>query len=314
MTTVTPTPSPILDAIPINMEDIQGSMRPLPTNDDFVIPANTLTGQSNACVNAEGFDDAWQCLSTGLFSFGLHSVNKTIFMSIDSPNLLDGSIIYGAQRPFLQWSNFTVQLARDATMPSLGPALFFFAPFDKLVVIHEEDFPEPVSSGSVTEEVLKSRSSQPREGIAEAGDRPWFCWWNSTLLESFIYINQTTSSSIHLNTTGTADGSTRTTTAVPLVTPSNGVASPMRDAASQFFERPVKFEEIRFARNDLRPYCDQRQILDNGDLSDIIRTVLIDELYTGQGPGINGPYPGTDLNLSKRDRSSKACFCQWLYS
>ena len=312
MTTVTPTPSPILDAIPINMDDIQGSMRPLPTNDDFLIPANTLTGESNACVNEDGYETAWQCLSTGLFSFGLHSVNKTISISIDSPDLLDGSIIYGAQRPFLQWSNFTVQLARDATMLSLGPALFFFTPFDKLVVVHEEDFPDPIG-GSVSEDDIKSRSSQPREEFAEPGHRPWFCWWNSTLLETFIYINQTTSSSIRLNTTGTtAEGATRTS--VPIPTPSNGIASPTRDAASEFFERPMKFEEVRFARDDLQPYCEQRQILDNGDLGHAMTRVLIDEVYTGAGPGISGPYPGTDLNLSKRGKSSKACFCQWLYS
>ncbi|KAL1958286.1 hypothetical protein VTO42DRAFT_4794 [Malbranchea cinnamomea] len=314
MITVTATPSPILDAIPINLDQLSGELLPLPTGNDFVFPANTITGQSNSCINDTKFSNAWQCVSTGLWRFGIQSSDNMTTIALRNYQT-DGSMLYGAQRPILQYTNFSLQLARDATMMSLGPALFFFTPFDKLVLIPEKDFPIISSRGAVYESDILRRSSPPiQDAIAKAGDRPWFCWWNTTLLEGFIYLNQTTSSSVSLNTTGTTtEAPSRTSKAVPETTPSTTSAPLPREAQSSFYLRPVRFEEKRFARRDTPPYCEQRQILDNGHISPPLATaIVIEELDTAEGPGITGPYPG--LGYAKRADKGNVCYCQWLYS
>ncbi|KAA8566772.1 hypothetical protein EYC84_009872 [Monilinia fructicola] len=50
-----------------------------------------------------------------------------------------------------------------------------------------------------------------RKGVAQAGDKPWFCYWNGTLLEAFIYVNETSSS-----------GSSTVTSSYPSATPNGG--------------------------------------------------------------------------------------------
>jgi len=131
-----------------------------------------------------------------------------------------------------------------------------------------------------------------RRQTAEVGDRPWFCFWNQTVVEFFIYLTQnttefqngwdTSSSSAVVNTqslgavaasTSTSEALSSQTTAAPTSLPSprsyHGYNHKRGFGASNGyadFPRFIKLEEKRVPRNNPQPYCQQMQILADGSI------------------------------------------------
>lgn len=123
---------------------------------------------------------------------------------------------FGTQPPVLT-NTQVLNLVTDTKDPNRGPAWFFELPYNKLVIVPEallspsntkRDYPGGPSrdgknkqdDGIDDNDKGRSRHSASdfgnRRGVAEPGDRPWFCYWNGTLLEAFIYV-----SDISLNST-----------------------------------------------------------------------------------------------------------------
>jgi len=95
---------------------------------------------------------------------------------------------YGTQPPVLQGPQ-VLNLVTDSEDSQFGPAWFFQAPYNKLVILPESAItPLPISKrdGSVTID-----TDLKQKGVAQAGEKPWFCYWNNTLLETFVYSNTT---------------------------------------------------------------------------------------------------------------------------
>ncbi|PGH29648.1 hypothetical protein GX50_07606 [[Emmonsia] crescens] len=304
---VTVTATTMLDAAHLTTTP---SLLPIPTG-QFHIPATSLHRSSNSCVNDMDLSKAWQCMQKGSFSCVLSEESDGSKSLELQPYKRDGSFIYGAQAPSLEETKFDLKLMLDRTEPELGPALFFFTPFDKLVIIHESHFP-PVSSGqSINGPQLRRRAETTAPRPSQPSDRPFFCWWNSTYLELFIYVNRPISSSItsdsdHLTSTLT---STTFVTATSLPTlDSRGLKASRLALPGRLpreYPRMIKLEEKRSSTDGIPPYCEQMQVMDDGTLSGPLGSrIPIDEAETTLSSN-RGDDP-------EDDRDDDDCFCQWI--
>lgn len=114
--------------------------------------------------------------------------NNEINLSLGN-NTFGGYYPYGTQPPVLTQQQ-VLNLVTDSQEPSRGPAWFFELPYNKLVILPEGALTAPSSKRD-----LEERDGHPasdfmdRKNVAEPGDKPWFCYWNGTLLEAFIYVS-----------------------------------------------------------------------------------------------------------------------------
>ena len=189
------------------------------------------------------------------------------------------------------------------------------------------------SKRSISEsEVLQSRDGHNRD-IAEPGDMPWFCFWNNTVLEFFIYVSQNISNSdgsssdaAAASTTSAAISSSPTTASITPTSSSNSYRR-MVDMYSQY-PRYVKVQEKRKPAGNIAPYCQQMQILYDGTWNPAsdVPTVSIQETEpsatAASTPTSTTPAKARRVRdvsdivpseLEKRQNPLESlCYCQWL--
>lgn len=151
---------------------------------------------------------------TNLGSYAPKTHNKAIYITPQEDTGTGWS--YGTQPPRFDGTR-PASLVDDLDDSEYGPAWFFQVSYPKLVVLQESTFstslatldiesdltPEtprgntavPLGTREVAEEPAaekdKRAADRIRKGVAQPGDKPWFCYWNGTLLEVFIYPNTT---------------------------------------------------------------------------------------------------------------------------
>ncbi|KAI9929128.1 hypothetical protein ASPWEDRAFT_49222 [Aspergillus wentii DTO 134E9] len=247
---VTVTATPRMDATPVSTTPAY--LKTLPTG-SYVIPANPKN-QSKFCIADHDYNTAWSCATKGKelpISIGGSDLGRTITFEPDT-----SSFSYGAQPPYLPHKNQSLSMMYDTQDLSLGPALFFFAQFDKLVVVHQDKFPSnALSKRYVSEEDLIASAMQMKQ-TTQVGDQPWFCWWNSTAMEFFLYINETTKEYQY-----SATASTTTTTGF--------LSSETGSSSLANYPRRIKISENRNYPGAKSPYCQQMKVLDNGDIATV---------------------------------------------
>jgi hypothetical protein len=108
----------------------------------------------------------------------------------------EDAIMYGAQPPKISPEQKMIWVT-DVREAYRGPALHFQTFYDKIVVLDNDVFQPPTLrrrdlSVNRTELVRRHSSTAPtRHRLAnEPGQEPWFCFWNSTYVEGFIYVDQ----------------------------------------------------------------------------------------------------------------------------
>ena len=154
---------------------------------------------------------------TNLGNYSPKTHNKAVYIK---PEDAGNSWSYGTQPPRIEGSQ-PAMLVDDLDDSEYGPAWFFQVAYPKLVVLQESTFstslttldqeadltPETPSGTTVVREGYdgykrdlaedaaaekdKRATDRVRKGVAQPGDKPWFCYWNGTLLEVFIYPNTT---------------------------------------------------------------------------------------------------------------------------
>lgn len=259
---------------------------------------------------------------------------------------LNGIIQYGVQTPQLDLQ--TLQLVKDLDYPSYNPAYHFHARYDKIVVLR----PEELSVGSALKkrQVIDAMSSRQRFTV-QPGDYPWYCYWNDTYIEGYIYaennstaatftalptsLSTDTPSSIvpDTATVAVAAATPGPTTSITTLPPSSIEAVPTsasvarRDAAAEAaastrippYPRIVKIEERRLPDSP-QPYCQRMVLLDNGKIApapngnDPAVSLWLQE----QDPSYDDYFDAMYSSQSKRDirrRSdpSDSCHCQWMF-
>ena len=189
MTVVIPDATPI--ALPYPLLPL------LPTG-NFTIPLDTPTDDNNACLPISSQTVAWGCASNDFVDLKVipsdyGSTQVSVYNNMPDQMLY----LYGAQPPMLK-SPASLTLVTDINNPSKGPAYFFQQTYDKIVILNSTAFvPQNNKRELVAGEKLSPEIRDvimPRDPrMAVPGDQPWFCFWNNTILEGFIYVNETIS-------------------------------------------------------------------------------------------------------------------------
>ena len=280
--------------------------------------------------------------NTGVDSDG----NTQQKVSIRGGASLDGVIQYGVQTPQLDLE--PMQLVMDLDYKNYGPAYHFSARYDKIVVLR----PEELTAGSFLKkrQTTDDMSSRQRFTV-QPGDYPWYCYWNHTYIEGYVYAedNSTAASFTALPTmwpTNSPSSTTSDTTTFAAATPApTSTTTTLSTAAAEIvptsssvvrreatadaaassprippYPRIVKIEERRLP-NSPQPYCQRMVLLENGNIA----------------PAPNGNDPAVALWLQEQDPSyeeyfsvmtattqskrdverrsdpSDSCHCQWMF-
>jgi len=179
------------------------------------------------------------------------------------------------------------------------------------------------------------------------GDRSWFCYWNGTLLEAFIYVNLTSAAGTQASavspttsptgtfqpggsynkaqsSTTTYGSSMPTTDVQSSSSSSSGASLPPGPLA---YPKVLKLEERRIpmGAQSLPPYCVQHYIDANGIAQPFLNatggqiTIYLNETEPTSVSQIPGKRD-SDASLRERDRelgerqSTGSCGCVWLWT
>lgn len=150
---------------------------------------------SDECVQDPQEAPTWDCTGGALMELSITIVDSdpvVLFNYSDSDGPLDitlSMVRYGAQPPILDgYTTMSLMNAKDHM--EKGPAYVFHKQFDKLVVLPEEAFDETMSWRQRRDTVYSPKYNFSQAVYARAGQKPWFCYWNGTLLEGFIFVTQ----------------------------------------------------------------------------------------------------------------------------
>ncbi|KAL2810656.1 hypothetical protein BJX63DRAFT_306649 [Aspergillus granulosus] len=280
-TTTTITVPPRTDATPY--PGTPYNVPPIPTG-QWTIPA-VPKNQSKFCILDQDQTPTWGCLSQKAIPITIEGDKDDRKIDFGS-NQLPKTLTYGAQAPFFTNPSINLSLVMDTSDLSLGPALSFFTFFDKLIVVPEDTLTSSdIASRSVPEEQITGTYSKR---ASDVGERPWFCWWNSTVMEFFLYINQTTkvtrydTSSSLANSDSTDDDNDDNKA---LTTDS---LSKRGDDSSDYYPRRIKIEEKRDYAEAQAPYCQQMQVMGDGSIQTISPATI--------GISVNEPTPATTVS------------------
>ena len=286
---VTVTATPGLDATPVPATPTNLSS---PPNGQFEI-APTAHNLSRFCISDQDFKTSWACLedTSILFNVGGSGNHRTATFGNQSvPNFFT----YGAQPPIFHSPTKNLKTMLDTNDVSFGPALFFYDIVDKLVIVHENAFVRDPSSSA--KEAVSDTGASP-ESIANVGDKPWFCWWNSTILEFFMYIDEEISPDSQDNSSATASAS--------------GTSSSNPDSMPQY-PRRIKMEEKRNYPNAKTPYCQQMQVLGGGSVAPLAsNTFEIKEIEPAPSSTMVSNSDSTDSSARVATTNyGSQCFCE----
>lgn len=198
-----------------------------PPTGTFALPLSTPQETRGSCLTQSGQQAAWTCnlagepaeaITVSVNPSNSSQVGASIFYASN-----DQQICYGSQTSFMSTTFSPFITVSDVDAPSSGPAYYFQDFYDKVVVVPESALAMPSSSSSKA----KRQSFQLDQGwlqqkqVVEPGQKPWFCVWNNTFVEGFIYVQEpivssntpTASSTGTLSTTSSQPTSGATTTA-----------------------------------------------------------------------------------------------------
>jgi hypothetical protein len=261
----------------------------------------------------------------------LSNIEMTLDFGIDSLT----SFTYGAQAPQFDEQQ-VLRLVNDVDETVRGPAWWVQMPYNKLVILHEGDLTVPQQKRQLGQHGVGDFSG--RKGVLQTDDVAWFCYWNGTVLEAFIYPNQTTAY-------GSRESVAATTTWAPWTpTGSYGGAMPTGQNTGNPYQSPnheipwtpqyprvVKIEEHRMSQgpNVIPPYCTKTLIVAGGGAQPILNsTGQPTMVYLDETESTTFSKRSLDLEVGEEDSikerslisptkrepgSEKQCGCVWLY-
>ncbi|KAL8732890.1 MAG: hypothetical protein Q9166_002491 [cf. Caloplaca sp. 2 TL-2023] len=279
---------------------------------------------------------SWSCADEQDLKLDLSSPGKiSVSPRFPTPN---NRICFGPQLPKLD--AVPLQLMGDKDGMEKGPAWWFQQSYTKVVVVRGVDF--NANGEYASEEDSKRRfdvrqvRKERRQSIAPATAKPWFCYWNNTILEGFIYVTQnfsgqyqSVSSDYSASSDPIADqGAAADYGSAPFLpfsffTPSPTGSLEKRQSIdpSQLaaYSKDIKIEERRAPNTVPSPYCVHMQIMNDGTASPIPddsgnpQTIQLVETPSTYDDDADQPttQKGKRENLWQRDPPRSACECEW---
>jgi hypothetical protein len=256
----------------------------------------------------------------------------------------DGAILYGLQTPDLALQ--PLQLVLDLDYKAYGPAYHFYARYDKIVVLRPDEL--SFSSGFKRQDDKNFR----QRFQVRPGDMPWYCFWNSTYIEGYIYVEDNSTAASFtafptsapsgspsasydlggwLATASTATLATGSAPSAPVAVAATPSPVARRDTQSDAaapprmppYPRIVKIEERRVPGSP-PPYCQQMILLDNGkiapatngnDAPKMIPLQEVDPTYDEfvAASATSSSKGRREVDLRGRGDPTDACHCQWMF-
>ncbi|KAJ5167891.1 uncharacterized protein N7482_003485 [Penicillium canariense] len=297
---VTVTATPQMDYS--TMTSTPTNLKSVPTG-HYLVPSQ-LQNSSKMCVEDDQFQRAWGCMDNPTnfdVVIGGESGHHSIVFSSVGPS---STFTYGAQPPILPTPTQSLGLAIDTSDTDLGPALFFFAKFDKLVIVPESQFEASSVSARSFVGDESFLAGLHRMQTAQPGDKPWFCYWNQTMMEFFIYVNQTVSDDSG-STTASTDSDMSASTA------SAQSNSRKREDSILDYPRKIKIEERRDFAGAQAPYCQQMQVGSDGNLVGPIQNQVINIKEREPTPTTTyiNTNSGTQQTYTAQAQYATPCYC-----
>ncbi|KAF2767600.1 hypothetical protein EJ03DRAFT_383929 [Teratosphaeria nubilosa] len=197
-----------------------------PVTGTYQLSLSTPQATQASCLTQSNQAAAWSCELAGppaeAISIGTppNSDELGAFIFYASS---DESIQYGTQASFMETTFAPFEAVQDNDDPASGPAYYFSQFYDKLVVVPEDALTATTSKSkrdiTLDMEMFKQRT------IARAGDKPWFCVWNNTFLEGFVYVERPVVSTYSPTNTSTPSIMSATPPATPTDTPTSTSAT-----------------------------------------------------------------------------------------
>lgn len=268
----------------------------LPTG-TYALPLSVPSAIQNSCLVNPEQSKGWSCTMPqsplqmqilDLAGVTNQLANKEIILDYGKATMR--GFPYGTQPPVLD-DPLVLNLVVDEQDPQRGPAWFFQTIYNKVVVVPEDLLNSPYDQKrdlhsrdeSHHHDELPSTDDFIRRGSAPSGSTPWFCYWNGTLLEAFLYVNQTSSEAAHASQHLTISSATATSTAFKTTSsfPSATAASSIviseeytwgkEHELLSAYPKVLKFQERRLPQGAqaIPPYCIKRFIAADGTAQDI---------------------------------------------
>ncbi|KAG9248733.1 hypothetical protein BJ878DRAFT_309636 [Calycina marina] len=347
---VTPTTTAVvtstLDAVPF--QTLPTGSLAIPTG-AYILPISVPAVAPAGCVADTSQSVAWGCQVQAFLDYEV-TINSLPDNSPLSNNEIDltfnrqgSNIPYGSQPPVLKTPQ-VMRLANDSQNPERGPAWFFQTFYDKVVVLPES----ALTATTLTERDLmhanhqmrdiESRGSGPssvfgRKSTIQSGEKPWFCYWNSTLLEAFIYIKQSSQAATQASadsyptaatserrshasaTTVSTTVTSGTTTYISSMPTQSGSFEDTQDILPRY-PKQVKLEERRVPQTStVAPYCVQFITNSDGSYEPILNALGNPTTITLQeyDPVAKSTMDARDVFGSLNSRATDSeCGCEWV--
>ncbi|KAK5118146.1 hypothetical protein LTR62_004193 [Meristemomyces frigidus] len=200
-----------------------------PPTGTYKLPLSTPQETQAACLVSPAQQAAWSCDLAGQAQQALKVYQPTgnnqsgaeLFYAAAAA---DNQISYGAQQCFMETAFAPFIAVRDNDAVQNGPAFYFQQFYDKVVVVPETALAVPTgSSGKSKRQGLQlDQGWLQQKTVVQPGQKPWFCVWNNTFVEGFIYVQQpalTTSYNIVVSSATPTPNVTSGTVAAPPVSP-----------------------------------------------------------------------------------------------
>ncbi|KAI4192439.1 MAG: hypothetical protein LQ346_004309 [Caloplaca aetnensis] len=337
--TVIITTTSLVDATPL--PSIPADLPALPTG-TFYVPLRNPTILNDSCLTSQV--NAWDCSITTDLKLDL-SIPQMVSISprfSSAPN----QVRFGPQPPHVD-EPVSLQLMGDKDGMERGPAWFFQQPYTKLVILPGKTWEAGSQFNRRWFDVWGGRrtSLQPEArgygsaGIAPPAAKPWFCYWNNTILEGFIYVTQNSSDRAPAGSSNSPSPASPTGYFTPATGASNDEDQPVAsfqqpNAAmptdvmqrrydsdpSQLTAYPkiVKMVERRDASLHSQPYCMHMQIMNDGTAQplpepSVTLTEIPPDYDQDNHQALRERARGWNIwERGDSDSSTSACECEWV--
>ncbi|GAB7363061.1 hypothetical protein MBLNU230_g3354t1 [Neophaeotheca triangularis] len=173
----------------------------LPPTGTYALTLSTPQETQAGCLANQDYAAAWSCDLAGVPAAAVKvgtaededdsPVGASLYYASESTE-----VEYGTQRQVLM-SDFAPFLAvSDNDNPENGPAFYFQAQYNKVVVLPENAFDQ---SSKSKRQAWSLPDTFSQKQVIDPGEKPWFCYWNNTLLEGYIYVQQPVAGSFSIS-------------------------------------------------------------------------------------------------------------------
>ncbi|KAK5169853.1 uncharacterized protein LTR77_005831 [Saxophila tyrrhenica] len=163
-----------------------------PATGTFPLSLGLPQETTSACLTNPGDRAAWSCDIVGSDQIWINigssrSGNDTgAYLYTRAGKDPSNQLSYGTQVSSMFTSFAPFMFVNDNDDPEDGPAFYFQEEYNKLVVV-----PSDMIDMDTRKMKREPYGNLPgwfiQKQYATPGDKPWFCYWNNTLLEAFIY-------------------------------------------------------------------------------------------------------------------------------